>query len=54
MTLDKDGQIIKDLERVKFGDLIQTKYYKGHILSQVKENIRVRIPCPKNNYDRKI
>ncbi len=38
MTLDKNGQIIKDLDGVKFGDLIQTKYYKGHILSQVKEN----------------
>jgi len=38
MTLDKNGQIIKDLEGVKFGDLIQTKYYKGRIFSQVKEN----------------
>lgn len=38
MTLNKDGQIIKDLEGIKLGDLIQTKYYKGHIFSQVKEN----------------
>lgn len=38
ITLDKDGQIIKDLKGVKLNSLIQTKYYKGHILSQVKEN----------------
>jgi len=42
MTLDKNGQIIKDLEGVKFNDLIQTKYYKGRIFSQVKENMRAR------------
>ena len=36
MTFDKSGKIIKDPAEVEVDQVIKTKFYKGHILSQIK------------------
>lgn len=37
ITFDNSEQIIKDPKKVKVGQLIKTKFYKGHIFSQIKK-----------------
>jgi exodeoxyribonuclease VII large subunit len=37
ITFDNLEQIIKDPKKVKVGQLIKTKFYKGHVFSQIKK-----------------